>query len=336
MAAIILLLSLSFLSLAGSFKVGAFAFKGKIYFIEKSINNYSIVQNGKEIFTLKDLKAYYSNGEDRVCFLFKDKEIIWAGNKKFDFNLNINPVLNFNKVRFFRLSLKNERFFLIGDVNPYVFDVDNGKLYRLPGLAHLKNRSLYIVFPEHIVFYKNYFVFYANPYLIAYSIEKKKPVLIKNLGFDFVTNAGLDEGFPFFKFNYNVPLKVDVENGNVLIGRKEKKDSITGRCRIGKKENLIVKLKLSNRGFSEKIDIEFRIFDGEDLIFSNSVKGLRVNLNDLTNFRPLIFHQLEKALTVNFFDKTIVLYENSKGSIDLKVVDKDRYFSIVNGNLFEF
>ncbi len=336
MVAIILLLNLSFLSLAGSFKVGAFAFKGKIYFIEKSSNNYSIVQNGKEIFSLKDLKAYYSNGEDRVCFLFKDKEIIWAGNKKFDFNLNINPVLNFRKIRFFRLSLKNERFFLIGDINPFIFDVENGKLYRLPGLAHLRNRSLYLVFPEHIVFYKNHFVFYANPYLIAFSIVKNKPVIMENLGFDFVTNAGVDKGFPFFKFNYNVPLKVNIENRKVLIGKKEKKNSIVSRCRIGTKKDLIVNLKLSNRGFSEKIDIEFRVFDGENLIFSERLKGLKVNLNDLTNFRPIIFHQLEKALTVNFFDKTIVLYENSKGSIDLKVVDKDRYFSIVNGNLFEF
>ena len=327
---------MSFLSLAESFKVGAFFFQGKTYFIEKNGDFYSVVLNGRKLSSFEKLKAYYSNGDNKACFLSEKKEIIWVGDKRFEFDINLNPVLNFKRLKFFKLLLKNDRFALIGDVKVSLFDSKTGKIYSLPSLFYKRGRGLFLVQPDNILFSGDCFVFYSAPYLIVYSVKKEKPVLIKKLNFDFVTCAGFRRGIPYFQFDYRTFVFVDVKGLRIQTGQKAKEDSIVFYGKIGKRSGLKVRLYISGKGLSPEVDAEFKVYKGKDLIFSKTIDGLKVDLKNLTSFRPFVFRQIENAIAVNFLDKVIILHINENGHIDLKVIKSDSYFSIVNGRLLFF
>ncbi len=327
---------MSFLSLAESFKIGAFFFKGQTYFIEKKGNSFSVILNGKKVADLKGLKAYYSNGEDRVLFVLENKEIVWANEKRYRFGIKLNPILDFKKPKFYKLLLKNNRFALICDVNPSVLDTESGKIFYVPSLFYKNGRGLFLVSPDNVVFFSNSFVYFSKPYLIAYSIKEKQPVLIKKLDFDFVSCSGVKNSLPYFQFDYEKPVFVDVDNRKVQIGEKEKNDNVIFYGNIGDNKGLKVTLEISDKGFTPAIDTKFRVYRGSKLIFEKQVKSIKINLNNLTSFRPFVFRQLEKAIAVNFPDETIILCLNRKGKIDLKEIDSNKAFSIVNGRVFIF
>ncbi|BBB33430.1 hypothetical protein TTHT_1987 [Thermotomaculum hydrothermale] len=335
MGIIIFLLSLSFLSSAESFK-GAFFFQGNVYYIGKSGDRYSVVLKGKELASFKGLKAYYSNGYDKAVFLTEKKEIIWFKDKVFEVDVNLNPVLDFDGLKFYRLLLKNENFVFIGDLNPSVFDLRNGKLYKLPFLYSKAGRMLFLVSPEDILFTENCFIFFSKPYLIAYSIESKKPVFMKKVNFEFVSFSGFKNGMPYFEFDYKTPLYVDLKDKKVELQKKLENDNMIFYGQIGELKGLKIFLDISGKGFSTELNATFKVYKNGKLVFEKEIEGLKVDLNNLLNFRPFVFSQIEKAVMVNFPDRKIFLCKGKQNKIKIKVVIDKTNFSVVNGEVLTF
>ncbi len=333
--AIILLFLLSFLGLTKPVKVGAFYFKGQTYFIEKHDYGFNIVLRGKNVLSLKTLNCYSSTGENEVAFVTDDKEIIWSGEKKFSFCIDLNPVLKFDKPVFYPLFFENGRFVFVGNKVPFVFDVRTEKKHYLPSLFYKNEKDLTLVFPADIVFYKDFFVYYADKSIISYSLEKKRVNFFKKMRFNFLTYSQKRENSVFFLFDYRIPVNVFPCGKEVKIGKKQEKQGIKFEGRIGKFEKSIVFAEISNSGFSEDLKIKVKVFNRGEKLFEKTIK-FTVKLNSLKKLSSFVFYQVEKAVFIDLPEKSLVLCVDEKGEITLKTVGKGGLYSIVNGRLMFF